>query len=439
MRHAEDRPTLGAVPTDDPVTIASSALDLARTGRFDELRERFAPQLQAMVTAAVLRASWSATLAQHGEIISTGTPVSEPAGPNGSVVRIPATFTRGELTVLVTVTAAGRLAGLQLAPAAAAQPVGPWQPPPYADPKSFDEQDVTVGEGPLAVPGTVSVPRAPGRHTAVVLLAGSGPLDRDETIGRNKPFKDIAWGLASRDVVVLRFDKATFAHRGELAGIPGFTLVDEYVRDAVAAVRLLGAHPAVDAGRIFVLGHSLGGTVAPRVATAEPSVAGLVIMAGGAQPLHRAMVRQLQYLASLQPGAADATQPAIDAMTRQADMVDSPDLSPSTPSADLPFGVPAAYWLDLRAYDPAAAAATLDRPILLLHGGRDYQSTVADDLARWRLALDGRTGVTIRVYEAANHLFSFGTGQPGPAEYEPAQHVDQQVVADLAEWLTNAG
>jgi dienelactone hydrolase len=119
--------------------------------------------------------------------------------------------------------------------------------------------------------------------------------------------------------------------------------------------------------------------------------------------------------------------------------VDSPDLSPSTPSSDLPFGVPAAYWLDLRGYDPAAAAAALDRPILLLHGGRDYQSTVAEDLARWRVALNGRAGVTIRVYEAANHLFTFGTGRPGPAEYEPAQHVDQHVVADIAGWLGTPG
>jgi hypothetical protein len=72
-------------------------------------------------------------------------------------------------------------------------------------------------------------------------------------------------------------------------------------------------------------------------------------------------------------------------------------------------------------------------------GGRDYQSTVAEDLARWRVALDGRAGVTIRVYEAANHLFSFGAGRPGPAEYEPTQHVDQQVIADIANWLATLG
>jgi hypothetical protein len=64
-------------------------------------------------------------------------------------------------------------------------------------------------------------------------------------------------------------------------------------------------------------------------------------------------------------------------------IVDSPDLSPTTPITELPFGVPAPYWLDLRDYQPVEAAATLDIPILILQGGRDYQATVADDLARW--------------------------------------------------------
>jgi dienelactone hydrolase len=133
----------------------------------------------------------------------------------------------------------------------------------------------------------------------VVLLAGSGPHDADETIGRNKPLKDLAWALASAGVAVARFEKVTHAHPDQVTANPDFTVTDEYVPHAVAAIGALRGHPAVDAGRVFVAGHSLGGTVAPRVAAAEPSVAGLVIMAGGAQPLHWSAVRQLRYLASL--------------------------------------------------------------------------------------------------------------------------------------------
>jgi uncharacterized protein len=159
------------------------------------------------------------------------------------------------------------------------------------------------------------------------------------------------------------------------------------------AIAALQRHPRVDRARVFVLGHSLGGTVAPRVAEADPSI------------------------------------------TAKARMVDSPDLSASTPVSELPLGAPGAYWLDIRGYDPAALAATLGKPMLILQGGRDYQVTVEDDLARWKAALDGRPGVTIRIYPDFNHLFVAGSGPSTPAEYEPAQHVDGAVIDDVADWL----
>jgi uncharacterized protein len=102
----------------------------------------------------------------------------------------------------------------------------------------------------------------------------------------------------------------------------------------------------------------------------------------------------------------------------------------------LPFGVPAPYWLDLRGYHPVSVAAALGKPMLLLQGGRDYQATISDDLARWEAGLAGRPGVTIRVYPADNHFFFAGSGLSAPAEYEPVQHVDPAVVADIGKWLT---
>jgi uncharacterized protein len=420
-----------------PAPTGMAALELAQAGRFAEIRDMFAPQLRAMVSAEALQATWAAELGRHGPVSSVGAPVSELAGAGMVVVKIPVTFERGELTLVVSVDA-GWLTGLQLAPARAAQPAGPWEPPNYANPEKFDEQDVIVGSGQLAVPGTLSLPRQPGARPAVVLLGGSGPGDRDETMGRNKPFKDLAWGLASLGVAVLRFDKVTYAHRSQVSGVRDFTVTDEYVHHAVAAVHLLRKQPAVDPAQVFVLGHSLGGTVAPRVAAAEPFVAGLVILAGGTQPLHWAAVRQVRYLASLDPDTAAASQSVIEMMTTQARMIDSPDLSPSTPASELPFGVPAPYWLDLRSYDPVAVAAALGKPILILQGDRDYQVTVADDLAGWQAGLALRPDVTIRVYGPDNHLFFPGTGQSTPAEYEPAQHMDPAVVTDIASWLTAA-
>ncbi len=412
-----------------------AALELAQGGRFAELREMFAPPLKALLAPETLEAGWNEELDRQGPIVSVGEPLCETQPGASSVVKVAVLCERGGFTLVAAVTEAGQLAGLQHAPVSAAQRTAPWKAPGYVDPASFAERELTLGSGPLAVGATASIPRRPGPLPGVVLLAGSGPLDRDETIGANKPLKDIAWGLASSGVAAVRFDKVTHAHPREIKADEGFTLADEYLPHALAAVAAPRREPGVGPGRVFLLGHSLGGTVAPRVAAAEPSVAGIIVLAGGTEPLHWVIVRQVRYLASLRPRTEAASQPVIERLSEQARMVDSPDLSPATRSSELPLGAPAAYWLDLRDYDPVEVAARLDKPMLILQGGRDYQVTVADDLARWQARLAAGPNVTIRVYPPHNHLFTPGSGPSSPEEYEPAQHVDGQVIGDIASWI----
>ncbi|MGW3961152.1 serine aminopeptidase domain-containing protein [Amycolatopsis sp. NPDC005003] len=412
----------------DAAAVALAVVDLTAAGRFAEVEARFAPRLRAAASAGTLRVGWETEIAKAGPVRAVGEPVSEPAKAGLVRVSVPVTCERGGLTVVMSVDDAGLLHGLRLAPPAGTS----WTPPAYAGPGRFTEREVTVGTGPLAVPGTLTVPRRRGPRPGLVLLA-SGPADRDLTTGPNKPFKDLAWGLASRGVAVARFDKVTHVHP-ETGAAPGFTMADEYVPHAVAAVRLLQEHRAVDPARVFVLGLSGGGKAVPRIAAAEPSIAGLISLAGDTLPLPRAAVRVARYLAEVAPGPA--TTAAAESVERQAALVESPELSPSAPAADLLFGWPASYWLDLRGYDPVATAAALDKPMLVLQGGRDYQVTVAGDLARWQAGLAGRPDVTIRVYEADDHLFFPGKGPSTPAGYESPQHVDPAVVADIAEWIS---
>ncbi|MFJ9775113.1 alpha/beta hydrolase [Kitasatospora sp. NPDC101157] len=266
----------------------------------------------------------------------------------------------------------------------------------------------------------------------MVLLSGGGAFDRDGSSGPNKPLKDLAWGLAGRQVAVLRFDKPTFAHPDRLPA--DFTMVEEYLPPALAAVDLLRARPEVDPHRVHLVGHSMGGKVAPRIAAAaEPPLAGLVLLAADAQPMHEAAVRVARHLAALTPGPG-ATE-LVAALVRQAAVVAGPDLAPDTPAESLPFGLSAAYWLDLRGYDQLATAAGLGLPMLILQGGRDYQVTVEDDLTRWQQALAGRPGVSIRVHPDLNHLLMPGTGPATPAEYARPGHVAAAVVEEIADRL----
>jgi uncharacterized protein len=417
-----------------PEQQALAVIDLARGGRFEEIRGQFAPVLRRLVSARGLRAAWDAETAQRGQLRSVGEPVTKTAPAGVATVRVPLSFAHGTLTLMIS-TRRGRLIGIRTIAGDAAGLHADWEPPLYADPDAFSEQEHTLGAGPDAVPATLTLPHGAGPWPAGVLLAGSGPQDRDETVGTNKPLKDLAWGLASRGIAVARFDKITLTHPDHLTTAARVTILEEYAPQALAATNMIAAQPGVDPRRVVLIGHSLGGTVAPRIAAAQPGLAGLVLLAAGAQPLHWAIVRQLRYLASLDPATAEASHETIKAAAAQANLVDSPELSAHTPANELPFGIPASYWLDLRTYDPTAVAHELGIPILILQGGRDYQVTINDDLQAWRTCLAGHPELTIRVYPEHNHMFAHGSGPPTPADYDHPHHIDEHIIIDVANWI----
>lgn len=408
-----------------------------RNGDYEQLVEEFLPQLRPLIPTAVLRSSWENACQQIGPISSIGEPQSVEMTTNAPTVRVLITGASGAFVLIISVAEGPALSGIQIVPADTLEPPGSWESPIYARPSAFHEVEVTLGEGALAVPGTLSLPTSNESIPAVVLLAGSGPCDRDGTLGPLKPLKDIAWGLASSNIAVLRFDKTTATHPEAASANSRFTIDDEYVTDALSAIAFLRGHPSIDRNQIFLAGHSLGGTVAPLVAQRDGSLAGVIILAGGAEPLHHAILRQLTYLAGLNPSTKDQSISSLEAMQRQVELIDSDELDLSTPRTQLPFGVPAAYWLMLRSFEPAREAARLRCPIFIAQGGRDYQVTVEDDLARWKTSLADSPNVEIHVYPDDNHLFVHGTQMSTPLDYLVPGHVDEALIRDLITWVAS--
>jgi fermentation-respiration switch protein FrsA (DUF1100 family) len=160
----------------------------------------------------------------------------------------------------------------------------------------------------------------------------------------------------------------------------------------------------------------------------------MIIMAGSTRPLEDVILEQTEYIFSLNGGPSAEQRAELGRLRQQVARVKSPDLSPQTPASDLPLGVPARYWLDLRGYDPVALAARLGKPMLILQGGRDYQVTAAD-FARWRQALSARRNVRIKFYPSLNHLFAEGEGKSTPEEYAHAGHVAAEVIEATASWI----
>lgn len=285
--------------------------------------------------------------------------------------------------------------------------------------------------GPL--PGTLTMPSGSGPFPVVLLLAGSGPNDRDETIGSNKPFLDIATGLAEHGIATLRYDKRT---RVFGAGSRVITVDDEVTDDAVAALQLLAKQPAIDATRVFVLGHSLGGLMAPRIAERVPGVAGVILFAAPVTFDLDTVLRQIRYITTVQHVPPEQSQQLTAQIVTARDAIAKAD--PAHPPAGEYFHAPASYWLSFRGYDPVAVAKNLRRPLLILQGGRDYQVTPKDDFAHWQTAFAHDKHATLKEYPELYHLFMQGGDPPSPADYAKAGHVDATVISDIADWIAAA-
>ena len=397
------------------------------SGEWTHTKTPFDATMAGALPPDKVRELWQALEKQEGTFRAIEQTSRHDAG-GLQIVHVLCTFERGKQTLRIVFDGSGSVAGLFVRP----PDPPPWSAPEYAKTDSFDEREVAVGTSP-ALPGTLSMPRGAGPFPALVLVHGSGPGDRDESVGGAKPFKDLAWGLASRGVAVLRHEKRT---RHSPEGV--VTQKEEFLDSARDAIALLRKTPGIDPARIHLLGHSQGGYLAPRIAEANPGLAGIVILAGSTRPIVDSLIDQLEYFSTSSPND-DALRATLDAARAFKTQVEAKTLRPDE---DLTFPVggrmKGAYFLDDRGYDPAKTAQRLTSRVLVLHGGRDYQVTTKD-LDGWRSALEGRPKASVKVYPSLNHLFVHGEGTPGPAEYAKPGHVDPQVIADIASFVLEPG
>jgi len=421
--------------------IAARSADVAAAGKqfVDSLAkhdyaaavEQYDATMKAALPEAKLREAWQAVQTQAGPFqkqVSARTQKVQ----GYDVVLVTCQFEKTKLDTKVVFDSKGKVAGLFFLPSQL--PAEAFGAPSYAQTNAFRERETQVGTGQWALPATLTLPQGTGPWPAIILVHGSGPQDRDETVGANKPFRDLAWGLGSKGIAVLRYEKRTKAHAIELAGIASqITLKEETVDDALSAVKLLRSTEGINPTRIYILGHSLGGMAAPRIAAADPEIAGLIILAGATRPFEDLVVEQTRYLISLQgqpTPEATAKLAETERLMAQVRKLSAADAS----STNLIFGAGAGYWLDLRNYDQVATAKGLKQPMLILQGARDYQVT-EPDFDGWRKGIGSRPNVTYKLYPDLNHLFITGAGKSTPSEYETPGHVAEIVVSDIAAWM----
>jgi fermentation-respiration switch protein FrsA (DUF1100 family) len=404
--------------------------DLAR-GEFGAATRNFDDTMKKALPADKLAAIWKDVQKQVGAFKKQAGARTEKLDKY-EIVIVTCEFEKTSLWARVVFDRQGRITGLRFMP-----PEVEYKAPAYVKKDTFHDTEVTVGDGDWALPGTLSLPSGDGPFAAVVLVHGSGPNDRDETILGNKPFRDLAWGLASHGIAVLRYEKRTRQHGAKLVkvlGKDGITIKEEVLDDALAAAALLRKTKGIDPKRVFVLGHSLGAMLAPRLGKEDAALAGLILLAAPARPLEDLFLEQVTYGMSLEGELTDKQKAELEKFKQQVERVKDPKLSPTTPGSELPLGTGGAYWLSLRGYEPAKVAAGLELPLLVLHGERDDQVTM-EDFAGWKKAMAGRKNAELKSYPKLNHLFAEGEGKSKPAEYQRVNHVAGEVIDDIAAWV----
>lgn len=302
--------------------------------------------------------------------------------------------------------------------------------PDYAQQNKYYETKIAVKTGTMSMPGALCVPNNIKNPPVVILLAGSGPNDKDESIGPNKALKDLALGLASNGIATYRYDKRTLTYGKDMKNVD---IYSEVIEDAINAAAMLKKNPDFKNSKIYVVGHSLGAMCAPLVASKSKQINGIVLLAGNARPLEDVVLEQFQYIYGLDSLDEAEKKEIADYHTKMKTVKD-PKLLKVAKAEDLPLNLESIYWQSLVKYNQVQVAKKIKQPILVLQGERDYQVTMTD-FNIWKEKLSGNPKNQFISYPNLNHLFMNGAGKSMPSEYDKQGNVEEKVILDIADWV----
>lgn len=301
----------------------------------------------------------------------------------------------------------------------------------------FSQKDVLLRPTEyIQLPGTAFIPASPKKVPAVVLVHGSGPHDRNCTMGKNKIFRDMALQLVQMGVAVLIYDKRTYVYQFSRIEYPdSMDYNNETVNDAVEAFYAAKHLPGVDSNRVYVAGHSLGGMCAPLIAQKCKGIKGLILLAAPGRSLLEILPEQLEYILSTKtdPKEKEETEKVVTSVKWQINNAMKPDLNLKS-KLMLPFGARPKYWLFDRNYKVLEEAKKLTMPVLHIQGGRDYNVT-KKDYELWKEAMTGKSNYKAVWMENLDHLFFEGSGMAKPEDALKPNHVSQSVTNAMAEFM----
>lgn len=313
----------------------------------------------------------------------------------------------------------------------------PYSPPAYVNTLTFYELKLDIAAKGISNEGVLSLPKIGGKPPLVIIVGGSGPTGMDASSGPNKPYKDLAWALASRGVAVYRYNKRTFNKANlNMKSVTEFGLKQEYGDDLKALVNYFSKSDKVDAKRIYILGHSQGGFMLPYFAKENGSkVKGYISLAGNFSTIADILPYQFRFLQSLNSDSA-AIKVYDELIAKAAYMQRNVESSNIEKDSMIP-GMTLYYLKDMAKEQPAKLAPYLfGKPFLAIQGGRDYQ-VPPSELEQWKVKFKNVCCAEFKTFDKLNHVMMEGEGAPNPAEYNTPANIPEYVPMFIADWILN--
>lgn len=404
---------------------SNSFFDLFVAGKFEEAHNYFSEEGKTKVTAENLKQFWTNMEAKLGKVKSIDATGSKAQGEYYAVT-VSGEFQYDKQDFVLLFDKNEKLVGMHLLPKAVT-----YRSPGYADSTLYKEKSTYLQWPGHQLAAVVTTPKDGNSFPLVVLVHGSGPNDMDETIGPNKPFKDIAAGLAVNGIASIRYVKRTVIYPNEFGG--AFTVKEEVLDDALKAIELAKTIEGVDTKQIYVLGHSLGGMLAPRLATLAPDLKGIILAAAPARKLSDIIIDQNKYMVALTKDTTAAMQKTLNDAIAEIEKTRITKLG-KMKSDSVMLGLPASYWVDLNNYDQVAVAKKLKQRIFIIQGGYDFQVTETD-YNLWKEALSSNTNASFKFYPDFNHLFTQQEQKGTVLQYQKPANVEQRTIEDLTTWI----
>ncbi|MGM0649040.1 MAG: alpha/beta fold hydrolase [Bacteroidota bacterium] len=309
-----------------------------------------------------------------------------------------------------------------------------WSYPDYADRSDYKTYPELIQCESYALPGEIVMPVKDQHDKFVIFIHGSGPSDRDASVQGNRPFRDLAYGLAAKGIGSIRYEKNTYLFGTELANDKGLTIWDETGKDVVSVVKYLQKFKSIEPENIVLVGHSQGAMMIPRICDSI-DVGAAVMIAGNARPLYELMYEQSEFLMG-RDGLDDGEKRRLKMLKEQIDNLDKlRGMHPDSVDFALPFGLPAAYWKDLLEYDQRECLRNIDIPVFLIQGEGDYQVSMKD-FRRFRRDLRrSDSDWKAKAYDKINHLLFKNKGKPSRSEYSRNENVDLVLIEDISTWI----